>query len=397
MEADLIGDEIKSVDPNLYSRDYFLNDLDGYETFVKFNGALVDPRLKLCLQIAGIKKGMNVLDIGCGRGELVLQSAMRGANVKGIDYAFSAIELAQEIIPDELKGNVALDVLDVKALDEPKNFYDVIFLTDVVEHLYDYELKVLFEKCAKMLTLEGIIIINTAPNTWLYDYVYPVFRGINRQHGGLAKNLRSDFERQIHVNEQSPGRLAGLLKKVGLVYEPHFSDQNFIPDLVPESDFWRRIAGSKIFEKFFARTMTFVAGRSYSSCKAAVDRLETLTLQNEKCFVSGWYDFEGEEAGRWSGKASVMRFLADRGEVKLLICFNRPENLYPDTLKVECGDFEKSYDVREDGVMEIGIPVKKGEFNEVKLMVGKSWCPKETGFNEDERDLGFRVVDVGRE
>ena len=41
---------------------------------------------------------MRVLDAGCGRGEVLLACAARGAEVAGADYAEAAVELTRETL-----------------------------------------------------------------------------------------------------------------------------------------------------------------------------------------------------------------------------------------------------------------------------------------------------------
>ena len=65
------------VDPAVYTGDYYLTNCHGYEDFVLSGGRKVGPRFVKALSLAGDLRGKRVLDVGCGRGELVIQSAMR--------------------------------------------------------------------------------------------------------------------------------------------------------------------------------------------------------------------------------------------------------------------------------------------------------------------------------
>ena len=48
------------------------------------------------LELARPGPGDRVLDVGCGRGEMVFQSAARGAEVVGFDFSEAAIAIAEE-------------------------------------------------------------------------------------------------------------------------------------------------------------------------------------------------------------------------------------------------------------------------------------------------------------
>ena len=92
--------------------------------------------------------GDNVLDIGCGRGDLMIALAHEGANVTGIDYSKDALEIAKKAIdkqPTELKEKIRTKHSNAACLDFPDKTFDFIFMTDLVEHLYPKELKKCFE------------------------------------------------------------------------------------------------------------------------------------------------------------------------------------------------------------------------------------------------------------
>ena len=82
------------VEPDVYTDDYYLTNCHGYEDFVVSGGRKVGPRFIKALSLAGDLRGKRVLDVGSGRGELVIQSAMRGAEAWGIDYAQAAVDIA---------------------------------------------------------------------------------------------------------------------------------------------------------------------------------------------------------------------------------------------------------------------------------------------------------------
>ena len=79
-----------------YDSNYFLSDCGGYDSFKKFKGRkLEDPRLIAVCCLVNPHKNMEILDVGCGRGELSYALSQSGAQVTGIDYSSSAIQIAK--------------------------------------------------------------------------------------------------------------------------------------------------------------------------------------------------------------------------------------------------------------------------------------------------------------
>jgi len=75
----------------------------------------------------------DVIDVGCGVGDLLSEVYKRKQNIKvsGLDFSAKAIEGARKVFPD---GNFVQHVID-RTLPYESNIYDVVFCTDVVEHL----------------------------------------------------------------------------------------------------------------------------------------------------------------------------------------------------------------------------------------------------------------------
>jgi len=131
-------------------------------------------KIALCLAISSSKKGENILDFGCGRGEMLVRSAQTKANTFGVDYASCAIKLSKEAL---LKNNLKAEVLKIKdqRLFFKDNFFDVVFLLDVVEHLYPQELEKTLAEVKRVLRPQGRLIIHTGPNKEYLEVGYKYF------------------------------------------------------------------------------------------------------------------------------------------------------------------------------------------------------------------------------
>ena len=186
---------------------------DDGEEFVSTGGMHIRPRLEKALKMAQLEKGMKILDVGCGRGEVVLYCARKGIDSVGIDYSPDAIDMAQKArdkIPPEAKERAEFILGDINDLRDSLGPFDRILLLDIVEHLHDYELIPLFNKLKTLLSSEGLIVIHTLPNRWVYDITYAKIMRFFVPW--LAKNPRSEKERAIHVNEMSIIHLDRLLR-----------------------------------------------------------------------------------------------------------------------------------------------------------------------------------------
>lgn len=224
------------VDPAVYTGDYYLTNCHGYEEFIASGGRDVGARFEKALSLAGDLRGRRVLDVGCGRGELVLQSALRGAEAWGIDYADAAVEIARtalERADAALQPRMHAECMDVKALRFDDRSFDVVFMMDVVEHLYPAELERAMAELSRVMRPGGVIVLHTSPNKTFERRVYPLYsRRVNQAALWIGRRLRvsdglfnetmlpnarefphDEFERAMHVNEQSAPAMRALLRR----------------------------------------------------------------------------------------------------------------------------------------------------------------------------------------
>jgi SAM-dependent methyltransferase len=242
----------KIVDPSLYSRDYFLSDNEGFREYLAGLDNNVHPKFQLALKYGKPSKGDVVLDIGCGRGELIYYCVNHNAKVLGIDYSKDAIDIAKETIkrlPETLRQRAAAEVGDPVTYDF-KEKYDIIFMIEVAEHMFDWQLEKTFQKVKKILKPGGRLIITT-PNYYYENYLSPLKRIVNiplnlvkwpfRIAKGKYKNGspmdglrkvfrikvdRGELNRRMHVNITTPGKLKRMLSDfdVRVKCEDHSKD-----------------------------------------------------------------------------------------------------------------------------------------------------------------------------
>jgi ubiquinone/menaquinone biosynthesis C-methylase UbiE len=200
------------VPSDTYSREYFLTECDGH---VEFQQGRLPARLQAALSFAGELKGKRVLDVGCGRGEVVLYCLGQGAEAYGVDYSADALLLARQGAGDE-PGHYQR--ADARHLPFQNESFDVALMLDIVEHLYPADLAASLVDVRRVLKPGGVLIVHTMPNLWYYRFGYPLFRWVQRLRG---KNLPRDprarwqFVSTVHVNEQTPLTLRRALREAG--------------------------------------------------------------------------------------------------------------------------------------------------------------------------------------
>lgn len=208
----------KPVDPKEYDQSWISKTWgwDDAETFVKSAGENIRPRVLEALNIAQLEPGARVLDVGCGRGEVVLYCARNDIEAIGIDYSEPALQLAEQArqnSPPEAQKLSRFILGDVKDIDSSAGKFDRILLLDLVEHLHDWELVTMLEGLKTLLAPGGRIIIHTLPNRWLYEITYKKI--IRFFAPWLKENPRSDKEMAIHINEMSITHLDQLMRYCG--------------------------------------------------------------------------------------------------------------------------------------------------------------------------------------
>jgi ubiquinone/menaquinone biosynthesis C-methylase UbiE len=212
-----------SVPSTLYTEKYFLTACEGYNEFITTEGEHLSRRLKAAFQLATVEPGMKVLDVGCGRGEILRHCARLGADAYGIDYAIVAVQLSQEVIQgtDRAPGKTGVSQADAKRLPFPSGYFDRVLVFDVVEHLYPWELHESLLEIYRVLKPDGRLIVHTAPNAWYDKYAYPFvrrFRTLLGQGKRYPPNPRAflvDVNQDVHVNEQSMVSMHRVLAKAG--------------------------------------------------------------------------------------------------------------------------------------------------------------------------------------
>lgn len=206
------------------NRQYFCEYMGGWELskrkslYPKYAHAVKLAR-KYCHPIR------RILDIGCGRGELVNYYCSQGVEAIGIDYSRTACEIASECLArnPQAKLGTILNIRD-NVIDRPDGYFDVAFMLDLVEHLYESQLDEYYSQLRRLLREGGVLIVHTWPNRLQREvmrryelFVRKMFNLPYRLLYGqsMKQKLRDSCEELVHVNEHTPDQLRSKLEEHG--------------------------------------------------------------------------------------------------------------------------------------------------------------------------------------
>ena len=236
---------MKTPDSKLYTKEYFLS-TEGIDYFKK---GLISPKFEHAINMAKLKSGMKILDIGCGRGDIVLTGAKKNVYSFGIDYARDAIECSKAVkqsLPDNITSFFSVHQASGDTLPFKKCTFDKIFFMDVAEHLSHSDLLQCLKECKRTLKEDGELIIHTSPNRWYNDFGYPFWeRPINKilnlvfEQNLLTREIRNETDLKVHINEQTILSIKNYLKKAG--FQPKIWLGNEYTKPIAKNSFKQRI------------------------------------------------------------------------------------------------------------------------------------------------------------
>lgn len=148
-----------------------------------------------------------VLDIGCGRGDVLRYCLDRGASkVIGIDFSPAAILISKLLLSSYPKNKIELieaEVRDFVLTDD----VDYFIMFDVIEHVEDADLNLFFSNNFKRLRIGGKILWHTPD----YTDKTPTYSDVHIKTSGM------------HLNKKSHSEVKSLLSNLGM-----FEDKTYI-------------------------------------------------------------------------------------------------------------------------------------------------------------------------
>jgi ubiquinone/menaquinone biosynthesis C-methylase UbiE len=251
--------KLPAVKEKVYNKVYFVNHCGGadwLEQFIQTDAKEIYPIYVRITERLRPTPNERVLDIGCGRGEIVALLALKGLRAVGLDYSVAALEIAsaiRDVFVTKYGTVFSLVRADATALPFPARYFDHIVLSDVVEHLHNWQLTTLYSECWRVLRPFGSLIVHTWPNVWHTRYTYPIVARISRLLGiPRPFNHRKPHDEIMHVNEQTPRSLRFGLQKANFKINSTWCEHEAVFSWHPHSLFYWLIHRTPGLRLFFA-------------------------------------------------------------------------------------------------------------------------------------------------
>lgn len=145
----------------------------------------------------GLRPGMRVLEVGCGRGHLTNALAARGVDVLGVDANPYAVDG---------HGSERIRCMSADALALPDSSFDAVISFHMIEHVED--VAAVLAEMTRVLAPGGTLLL-----------VYPAepIRGLFSIPASIILHGTPFRARQIHRHAIRPRRLEPQLEELGLV------------------------------------------------------------------------------------------------------------------------------------------------------------------------------------
>jgi 2-polyprenyl-3-methyl-5-hydroxy-6-metoxy-1,4-benzoquinol methylase len=103
----------------------------------------------------------SILDVGCGTGELVCETAKLGINSIGVDIAQEMVELASKRVHQEQLTKASFECCSIFDFDFSPQQFDVISANGFIEYISQDELVVFFNLVYNALTPNGSFVVGS--------------------------------------------------------------------------------------------------------------------------------------------------------------------------------------------------------------------------------------------
>ncbi|MFC2015652.1 class I SAM-dependent methyltransferase [Chloroflexota bacterium] len=214
-----------------YKREYYTDWCRTHDDFLASGIPSGYPR---ALAYLDPTPGDRILDIGCGRGEIVRQCVELGASAVGLDYSQAAVEIARR---DGTRDTVRAGATGIPF---PACSFDKILFMEILEHLDDSDLATALDEIKRVLRPGGRMVGST-PNRW--GAALPKLAKVAGLLGLKAELATRDDP--FHINVKNPFSLQRKLKRSGFKVRLYLGqDYALYPFHVPT---WKRLASRLLF------------------------------------------------------------------------------------------------------------------------------------------------------
>jgi len=193
-------------------------------------------------------KTIKILDVGCATGYLGAAAKMGKNYVCGIEISEKAAKEAKNVLDDVIVGNI-----EELELPYPKEYFDIIICSDVIEHLFDP--KRILVKLRDYLKSGGKLLM-VVPNVAWYGVRLMLLRGRweYKEYGIMDYGHIRWFTKEsgCKLLKGCGYNIEEIIPYVVLPLPLNFLDRYLITGLLSK-------ISSKIFDTIFSRTFLYVA------------------------------------------------------------------------------------------------------------------------------------------
>ena len=139
---------------------------------------LFRKRVDVSLKFASLKDDSTILDVGCKDGYLLklIRSGNQSCKCYGIEKNPKGLEIIE---------NCDVRVADVTNLPFGNNFFEIVFVLDVLEHVKDLDKAI--EEIKRVLKNNGFVVLSGPTETWFYKLCRLFYRQM------------IDYEEHVHT------------------------------------------------------------------------------------------------------------------------------------------------------------------------------------------------------
>jgi len=237
-----------TVPPEAYDEAYYRSACWGQVEWERSGGREMAAIYPGALQAAQAQSGEVLVDIGAGRGELLVAAAQDGLEAIGVEYSEAAVALAELTLEQHGRPAGARMIrADSRAIPLPDCTADLVKMLDVIEHLNVPEQLATLREARRILRPGGRVLIHTMPNRLVYDITYRLQRRLRpRRRSAWPRDPRVDYEHVMHVGEQTVFSLRRRLRAAGFVEvdvsHGEWVHTEFVPDDAARSIYHRLAA-----------------------------------------------------------------------------------------------------------------------------------------------------------
>jgi ubiquinone/menaquinone biosynthesis C-methylase UbiE len=169
--------------------------------------------------------GSNILEIGCGAGNLLLQAVVKDSYPVALDLSMQALTFVRSRLEETASGsNAPCGYACIQSIGEllplPDSSFDCVILSEVIEHLPEPEVSI--REARRVLRPGGRLLVTT-PN---YRSFWPVMEWVVDR-----SNKAPRMAGEQHISKFSPASLRKLLKDCSLDAEYFGTIYNLSPFL----------------------------------------------------------------------------------------------------------------------------------------------------------------------